>query len=130
MKLTERIRTLCKEKRETLASLERKLDFGNGTIRRWDSTIPSGEKLSKVADFFHVSVDYLLGNIPFRNWEEARQYYQHLFYQAAPSQDDENSPQLGEIYLRLARGAQELGLDEEDVEHILALYQKQRKRVE
>lgn len=67
MTLTEKIRMLCDEKGETLASLERKMDFGNGTIRRWDTTVPSGDKLSKIADYFHVSVDYLLGKTSFRN---------------------------------------------------------------
>lgn len=59
--LLDRIKTLCDERGETLASLERKMDFGNGTIRRWDNITPSADKLSKVADHFHVSVDYLLG---------------------------------------------------------------------
>ncbi len=61
MTLLDRIKHLCDIKGETLASLERKMDFGNGTIRRWGDTTPSGDKLAKVADFFHVSVDYLLG---------------------------------------------------------------------
>lgn len=61
MTLLERIKQLCDTKGETLASLERKMDFGNGTIRRWGETTPSGDKLVKVADYFHVSVDYLLG---------------------------------------------------------------------
>lgn len=75
MTLTEKIRRLCEEKGETLASLERKMDFGNGTIRRWDTTVPSGDKLSKVADFFHVSVDYLLGKTSFRNAHEMIEYW-------------------------------------------------------
>lgn len=61
MTLLDRIKELCDARGETLASLERKMDFGNGTIRRWGDTTPSGDKLAKVADFFHVSVDYLLG---------------------------------------------------------------------
>lgn len=61
MTLLDRIKELCDARGETLASLERKMDFGNGTIRRWGDTTPSGDKLVKVADFFHVSVDYLLG---------------------------------------------------------------------
>lgn len=63
MTLLDRIKTLCDAKGETLASLERQLHFGNGTIRRWGEAIPSGDKLTKVADYFHVSVDYLLGRI-------------------------------------------------------------------
>lgn len=61
MTLLDRIKQLCDAKGETLASLERKMDFGNGTIRRWCDTTPSGDKLVKIADYFHVSVDYLLG---------------------------------------------------------------------
>lgn len=61
MTLVEKIKDLCQEHGETVASLERKMDFGNGTIRKWDNTTPSGDKLAKVADYFHVSVDYLLG---------------------------------------------------------------------
>ena len=37
------------------------MGFGNGTIVKWDKASPNSEKLSKVADYFHVSVDYLLG---------------------------------------------------------------------
>lgn len=61
MTLLEKVKDLCESHDETLASLERKLDFGNGTIRRWDATTPSGDKLAKVADYFNVSIDYLLG---------------------------------------------------------------------
>lgn len=61
MTLLENVKYLCDTHGETLASLERKMDFGNGTIRRWDNATPSGDKLAKVADYFHVSVDYLLG---------------------------------------------------------------------
>lgn len=61
--LTDRIRRLCNEHGDTLASLERKLEFGNGTIRRWSKTSPSGDKLRKVADYFGISLDYLLGRV-------------------------------------------------------------------
>ncbi|MCD8382273.1 MAG: helix-turn-helix domain-containing protein [Clostridiales bacterium] len=61
MSLVEKIKTLCAEKNITVAALERRLDFGNGTIRKWDNAFPSGDKLAKVAQFFNVSVDYLLG---------------------------------------------------------------------
>ena len=63
MTLLDRIKTLCDAKGETLASLERQLHFGNGTIRRWGDAMPSGDKLIKVADYFLVSVDYLLGRV-------------------------------------------------------------------
>ena len=76
MTIIERIRSLCEERGETFASLERKMDFGNGTIRRWENAIPSADKLSKVADYFNVSVDYLLGRD--RALSEATKKEKHL----------------------------------------------------
>lgn len=61
MTLVEKVKHLCETHELTFAALERRLDFGNGTIRKWDNATPSGDKLAKVADFFNVSVDYLLG---------------------------------------------------------------------
>ncbi|WP_338543330.1 helix-turn-helix transcriptional regulator [Abiotrophia defectiva] len=45
----------------TIAQLERILDFSGGSIARWDKSRPSVDKLQKVADYFEVSTDYLLG---------------------------------------------------------------------
>lgn len=70
MTLLDRIKQLCEARGETLASIERKMDFGNGTVRRWGDTTPSGDKLAKVADYFHVSVDYLLGREEVTNTPE------------------------------------------------------------
>lgn len=40
------------------------LKMGTGTFATWEKrgTIPSGETLSKIADYFGVSTDYLLGD--------------------------------------------------------------------
>lgn len=61
MTLKDRIRVLANSKGMSLPTLEAELGFGNGTIVKWDKASPNSEKLSKVADYFHVSVDYLLG---------------------------------------------------------------------
>ncbi|BAR85839.1 helix-turn-helix transcriptional regulator [Bacillus thuringiensis] len=61
MTLVNTIKDLCAKRKIALSALERDLEFGNGTIRRWDKTSPSAEKLQKVADYFHVTTDYLLG---------------------------------------------------------------------
>lgn len=52
---------LCDEKKVTFAEVERKIGISNGQIRRWDNVSPKSETLKKVADYFDVSVDYLLG---------------------------------------------------------------------
>lgn len=61
MSLVSKIQLLCKDKGTNQSSLERDLEFGKGTISKWDKSSPSADKLQKVADYFHVSVDYLLG---------------------------------------------------------------------
>ena len=60
MSLVERIRTVAEKNELTLAKVERDLGFGNGTIRKWDSNSPSVDKVSAVANYLNVSVDYLL----------------------------------------------------------------------
>ena len=55
------IKDLCENKDSSFAKLERDLGFGNGTIRNWDKNSPSVDKLQKVANYFKVSTDYLLG---------------------------------------------------------------------
>lgn len=61
MNTKERIKELAARRRLTLAELERKLNISNGTIGKWDTRKPNSEPLEKVADFFDVSTDYLLG---------------------------------------------------------------------
>ncbi|WP_041712944.1 helix-turn-helix domain-containing protein [Cellulosilyticum lentocellum] len=60
MMLVEKIQELCRRNATTQSSLERELGFGKGTISKWDKSSPSTDKLQKVADYFHVSIDYLL----------------------------------------------------------------------
>ena len=52
---------LCKEKGVSIAKLEKETGISNGTIGKWSKSSPTAEKLERVADFFGVSVDYLLG---------------------------------------------------------------------
>ncbi|HEL2382934.1 TPA: helix-turn-helix transcriptional regulator [Streptococcus suis] len=61
MSLLDRIKLLASTHQLSLAELERKLDFSNGSLRKWDSSTPSGDKIEKVADYFNVSTDFLLG---------------------------------------------------------------------
>lgn len=53
---------LCKNVDLRPTALGSKLNISSGTINNWkNGTIPNGETLLKLADFFDVSVDYLLG---------------------------------------------------------------------
>lgn len=59
--LYQRIKDLTVQNKMSLAELERRLDFSNGIISTWKTGNPSIDKVEKVANFFHVSTDYLLG---------------------------------------------------------------------
>ena len=57
----DRIQELCDTKGITISALERELGFGKGLIRTWRTGSPSSDKLEKVADFFGVTLDQLVG---------------------------------------------------------------------
>ncbi|AJQ26880.1 helix-turn-helix domain-containing protein [Pelosinus fermentans] len=61
MSLIDTIQKLCSRENTTLIGLEREIGLGRGTIRNWDKSSPSIDKLQKVADYFDVSIDYLIG---------------------------------------------------------------------
>ena len=58
----ERIKRLCAKKGITIAKLESDLGFGNASIKKWEKmSSPSIDKVVKVATYFDVSIDYLMG---------------------------------------------------------------------
>lgn len=59
--LFDKIRELCEKKGMNPSRLESELGFGRGTLYTWRKSSPSVDKLQKVADYFNVTVDYLLG---------------------------------------------------------------------
>jgi len=61
MTLYEKVRYLCKRNGINMKILEKELGFGNGTISRWKTSIPSADRVVKVAKYFNVTTDYLLG---------------------------------------------------------------------
>lgn len=61
MTIVDRIKELCSSKSTNMASLERELNLSKGSISKWSKSSPNSDGLQKVADYFHVSVDYLLG---------------------------------------------------------------------
>lgn len=107
-------KSLCVKKGVSVSKACIEMGLSRSIAAKWKNTRsnPSAEVLPKIAQYFNVSTDYLLGNEPQKE---------------APSQKGDSAPQLQGVYLRLAKGAQELGLDEEDVDTILALYRKHRK---
>lgn len=60
MSIYERIRELASEKGMSIRELENSLGFSNGLLRSWNKSTNSAS-LEKVANYFNVSTDYLLG---------------------------------------------------------------------
>lgn len=60
--LYEAVKTLCDKKGISIQSLETELAFGRRTIYKWKTIKPSVDKVKRVADYFNVTVDYLLSN--------------------------------------------------------------------
>ncbi|CAI3250776.1 helix-turn-helix domain-containing protein [Enterococcus cecorum] len=60
MTIYERIRELASEKGMSIRELENSLGFSNGLLRSWNKSTNSAS-LEKVANYFNVSTDYLLG---------------------------------------------------------------------
>jgi len=61
MDILERIKKLAASRNLSINSLEEKLGFARGYLYTWKKKTPGIDRVQKVADFFDVSVDYLLG---------------------------------------------------------------------
>ena len=60
MTVFERIESLRKTHKISQGKLEKELGFSNGSISKWKISMPTTERLQKIADYFDVSIDYLL----------------------------------------------------------------------
>ena len=58
--LVKKIRQLCKEEGISVRRLERDNNFGNGLVAKWTRSSPNIEYLQRVAEYFNVTVDYLM----------------------------------------------------------------------
>lgn len=89
------IKELCKTKDITVTGLEEALGFSQGLIGRWKDKSPSLDRICDIADYFGVSIDYLVGRTiiifdPFLDalynmtnnkslrWERLKSYDSHI----------------------------------------------------
>lgn len=63
MSVVDRIREEGEKYNLTIASIEKKLNISNGTIRKWDVGVPSSESLYRVSQLLNCSMEYLLTGI-------------------------------------------------------------------
>lgn len=61
MTLYDRLSILAKKQGISIPQLSIKLGFSEQYLYKWKTNVPKADNLQKVADYFDVSVDYLLG---------------------------------------------------------------------
>ena len=60
MDLKERIKELCKINGVSMNKVESDLNFGKGYISKLGKSTPNASKIRQIADYFDVTVDYLI----------------------------------------------------------------------
>lgn len=58
--LYDKIKIIAEQKNISIYRIEKDLDLSNGSIRKWNSSIPLSQTLKKVADYLNVSIDKLM----------------------------------------------------------------------
>ena len=61
MSIYARIKELCKEKHISVNKLEETLEISKGSLCKIDTNKPSAGRMEKIADYFGVTVDFLMG---------------------------------------------------------------------
>lgn len=70
--LFEKIRSLCELEGISFAKLEKKLNLANGSVCKWKKTVPGIDKAIKLADYFNISLDELIGRSNYTISNDAR----------------------------------------------------------
>ncbi len=107
LNMRDRVKAVCRERGVSLNTVERACGFSAGAISHWDTKVPSVDRVAKVADYFDISMDSLLGRCPSQA--------QHTWIDGA--------------YLSLARTAAQSGIRPADIEIMMDAVQKMRSRV-
>lgn len=71
MEFIDRLNDLCERKGISKRKLERDAGLGIGSTSKWSQYRPNQASLKKVADYFGVSVDYLLGQSEYLSEQDA-----------------------------------------------------------
>lgn len=97
--LNERIKLLACKAGISIPCLEEKLGLGNCTISHWKNSSPTVDSIKKVADYFGVTIDYLVSG----------------------SKEGE-TPNLKSDYLNIAKEAQEKEINPLYMKYALELF--------
>lgn len=89
---------LCESKGIAITALLKKLNMSKGSISSWKKgSIPKGETLQKIADYFGVTTDYLLNGTNKKSPAEAEDIYKDLPKELQDLQFAFHNPELSEL---------------------------------
>ena len=120
--MNNKIKELRKKKKLTQEELAQKINVTKLTISRWErgERVPKSDKAQQLAEFFEVSVDYLLGydNVS-KNFEEifrlkAKNHSNDEVKNNLEDQDEEAKNKIEETYLRFITDSEKLKELKED----------------
>ena len=60
MEIYKKVQEACKEAGVSVMELERQLGFSRGSIFKWDTNIPSVERVKLVADKLNKPIDFFI----------------------------------------------------------------------
>ena len=73
--------SLCQSKGLSPTKAVQNIGLSTGNLKNWkEGRIPKTDVLTKIAEYFDVSVDYLLGNEPKSEDKELTEYLEFLKY--------------------------------------------------
>jgi len=55
-----KIKNLCDERHISIYRLEKDLNLSSGIVRKWKNSIPSVEKINKIAQYFNMPITYFI----------------------------------------------------------------------
>lgn len=104
MSLISNIKHLCESKGINLETLGTDLEIGAKAIYKWDKVSPKIDTLQKVADYFNVSIDSLIGRVI--------------------TDDEHKKEKPKDAYILLSEKAKEKGMPIDVLEKLIDFYTK------
>lgn len=91
MKFKDRLLSLRKELGLTQGEFAEKIGYSRTAISAWEigRNEPSNEDMIKIANFFNVSLDYLLGKSDIRNYDEDEKEFRFAYHKETEGMTDE-----------------------------------------
>lgn len=91
MRFKDRLLSLRKELGLTQGEFAEKIGYSRTAISAWEigRNEPSNEDMIKIANFFNVSLDYLLGKSDIRNYDEDEKEFRFAFHKETEGMTDE-----------------------------------------